>query len=652
MKNSLLFRLLLLLLPIVAGLNIAILVFAYQTTYDAIYDANLQTVENAASFAAEYFEMYDPYNLDDCSQCSEEFNHICKQMGLAYLCAVKPDIENNRIEYLAIGFGEGASEEAQKTRYPGVVVDVLHPEHIQAFQGEMSIRNESNQFGDTIICYMPVERYYDSHTYRFVNKTVSVVAAEIFLPDIVNKIQSQYTVTVLYTLGITVLILVALSLLFYFRVSKPAGEISRRMTSFVSDRENGFEPLAVKGNDEFARVSLAFNTMAGDIDRYLSELSALTLEKQTRQAELDIANNIQQGLLPKNRYRGNDAVINAAMLPARNVGGDLYDYQTLPDGRLCVAIADVSGKGVSAALFMSRAITLLHQYAAIGYSPSRILYEYNNILSSNNPGGMFITTFVGIYDPQTHTLVYSNGGHNPPYLLSDRLTMLDGAMGMAAGIFPNVSYEEASVTLRDGDTLFLYTDGVNEAESVEHTFFGTDALERVLADALGSSGERVRDAVLDAVAAFAEGAEQSDDITVLVMQATAPLHIELQLSAQVENLPLLTDAIAALTEPSDEVKDSLTLMVEEIFVNICSYAYDGKVGEVTVCIDVTDRVTMTFTDHGRPFDPTREVLNIGDYDVEHAIGGLGRFLTFEVADAYRYTYADGCNILTLEKLLP
>ena len=273
----------------------------------------------------------------------------------------------------------------------------------------------------------------------------------------------------------------------------------------------------MKGKDEIAEMSDSFNSMAEEIDRFLMRMSELNRQK----AELNIARTIQRGLLEPQEYRGGDVSVTACMLTAKDVGGDLYDYHVLADGSVFVAIADVSGKGVTAALFMSRAITMLNQYAQLGYSPAKILYEYNNRLVGHNPNRMFITTFVAVFNPQTGELVYSNGGHNPPYILSDTPVVLDQRGGAAAGVFPNVQYREYTVQLRPGDRLFMFTDGVTEAQDREGGFFGEERLEAVLRSHADSDAAGLVNAVKDAINDFSNGAEQADDITMLALQVNS-----------------------------------------------------------------------------------------------------------------------------------
>jgi sigma-B regulation protein RsbU (phosphoserine phosphatase) len=337
------------------------------------------------------------------------------------------------------------------------------------------------------------------------------------------------------------------------------------------------------------------------------------------------------------------------MVAAKIVGGDLYDYCALDNGNIFVSIADVSDKGVTAALFMARAVTMLHQYAKLSYSPSKILYEYNNSLAKHNPNLMFITTFAAIYNPKTKVLTYSNAGHNVPYIISDTLIKLDDEIGSAAGVFEDEAYPEFEIKLNDGDMLFLYTDGVTDAQNRDGGFFGEETLERILLESKSSGAKGVVNAVNDEIKAFVNGAEQFDDVTMLALQINSESGNRLHLEAKTENLVKIEDKISAL-DLSEEMRVQLNIIAEEIFVNICSYSYPETAGEVDVIIENENgKVTMTFEDSGIPFNQGENVIDIEDYDSENAVGGLGRFITFSMADDYSYERKDNKNILKIIK---
>lgn len=649
--KSIFFKIGLFLLPIVLLLDILVLFLSYRITYNNNLNIYEKQIENAAKMAVQYCEAFDLKDDDSFREYNLDYDSICRMFGITYVFVLDPDIDNNSETYLAIGFGEGASEEAKETRYRGVKVEgTLTKQQIDAYNGNTDAVpiHEKNQFDDTLVCYLPCTKYIDMEKGEYVSYDKPIlVGAEVSLDSINDAFEHQFNQVAILTISLTLLIVASFTVILHYKVSKPVRRISKRMSSFISDREEGFEKLEVKGNDEFAQMSRAFNSMAEEIDRYIDDIDALTREKHTSEAEMNIARRIQKGLLLPDHLDSDRAAIDAYMLPAREVGGDLYDYQILEDGRIFVAVADVSGKGISAALFMSRAITLLHQFMLRETSPAKILCEYNDTLIKRNPGGLFITTFLAVWDPATGELTYSNAGHNFPYILSDTLITLEGAHGVAAGLFEGEEYENASVLMKQGDILFLYTDGVNEAKNAENAFYSTQRLEKKLAEFSKTDHTDTLTDILSDLNSFTQGAAQNDDVTMLSLLIKQKRdEIVLRLRSELSQLTKIKEAIFTL-DVGEDMKRTLYLAAEEMFVNICSYAYDAP-GDVILKIAPTDGgAALTFTDGGKPFDPTADLLDIDEYDHEHAIGGLGRFLTFSIADDYRYEYRDGRNILYL-----
>ena len=655
MRRSVFFKLALMIIPLVLAYELAQLYISYLSIYNANLDSYTKITQSSAETAADYFVYFDPDNPGDPKVYSEQFDKLCKRWGITYIYAIEVDLNTKSEKYLAIGFGEDAAEKVKQTRYPGVEVEgTLNEAQMKACSGDddCTVIHEKNELDDTLTCYWRVNSHYDVNTFDNVKLEKPIlIGAEISFSSLMKKFMSWFNGAAVYDLAFTLLLTASIFLIIYFRVNEPIKKISNRMKNFVHDRDKGVEKLMVKGNDELAEMSRSFNMMTDEIDKYIEDIDNLNREKHTQAAELEIARNIQRGLLKPLHSESDRVCINALMRAAKNVGGDLYDYQVFDDGRVFIAVADVSGKGISAALFMSRAITLLHQYALLGYSPAKMLGEYNNTLAEFNPNGLFITTFVAVYNPETGELTYSNAGHNRPYVISDSLIILDGAAGMAAGIFSGFEYEQQTVVLKPGDVVFLYTDGVNEAENVSGAQFGTEALENRLREHAGLQNGSVSDDILKTIDEFSEGALQSDDITILTLKVKQKSrHSEITVKNHPENLTKLNDMINSDKDISDEIKAQLLLIAEEMFVNICSYAYGGNEGDITVAVDSDgENITLIFSDSGKHFDPTANVVDIEDYDHENSIGGLGRFLAFELSDGYSYSYLNGQNILKITK---
>jgi len=248
-------------------------------------------------------------------------------------------------------------------------------------------------------------------------------------------------------------------------------------------------------------------------------------QKELIESELSVAREIQMSIVPKifPPFPGRQEFdVFAVIEPAKEVGGDLYDYFLLDDDHLCFTIGDVSGKGVPASLFMAVTKTLIKAKADIKLGPNEILYAVNNELCEDNDSGMFVSEFLGILKISTGEIVYSNGGHNLPYVLrrDGSLKMLPKMGGMALGVMDEMSYHCAEVKLHAGDSLVMYTDGVTEAMNEAGELFGEEGLEQALTGLIGKTARDEVDVILQSTREFVNGAKQSDDITIVVLQYT------------------------------------------------------------------------------------------------------------------------------------
>ena len=310
-----------------------------------------------------------------------------------------------------------------------------------------------------------------------------------------------------------------------------AAEVDTDTLSFAPET---LDPVAVR-RDELGTLVRVFQNMVRQVqarEEYLEsmvrartrelEASNAQLEKakERMESELKIAHALQGAILPKTLPENPTYSGHAVMTPAREMGGDFYDFFTLDDGRLSVVMADVSGKGVPAAFFMAIARTVMRAAAARHPTPGPCLEEVNDAICEQNPQDLFVTLFYGILNPETGEFVYANAGHNPPYVVQHAGTVSPLPMtgGMAVGVMPGLPYAEDATTLAPGDTMFLYTDGITEAMNVDDEEFTEARLEAVLAGGHDLPVDSVLENVTGAVVNFAAGAEQSDDITCIVLR--------------------------------------------------------------------------------------------------------------------------------------
>ena len=281
-----------------------------------------------------------------------------------------------------------------------------------------------------------------------------------------------------------------------------------------------------RGAFDFITKPIDFEDMKVTIQRTLHhlELWREALESRDKlvalQNELSVANKMQQSILPTSFPTGRGFEIFGSMKPARDVGGDFFDVLSLEDGRIGLVVADVSDKGVPAALFMMSSRTLL-KGAAIGLdAPGKVLSEVNQLLQEENDAAMFVTVFYATFDPESGELTYANGGHNTPLVVhaDGSSTVIPPTGGVALGVVPDFTYEESAMTLQPGDRVVLYTDGVTEAENDHGDQFGLERLCEIFTNGTPTDVRATNEAVFAAVEAFAGDAPQFDDVTCLTLR--------------------------------------------------------------------------------------------------------------------------------------
>ena len=308
------------------------------------------------------------------------------------------------------------------------------------------------------------------------------------------------------------------------RIPEVAPDTRSVIISAYGDMKN-IRAAMNRGAFDFVTKPLDFDDLRVTIERTLNNLTAWREAESSRvrlaaiENELDVASKMQQSILPTGFPTTDSYEVFGSMTPAREVGGDFFDIYRLENGSIGLAIADVSGKGVPAALFMMASRTLL-KGSAIGLNdPGRVIREVNELLSDDNQAMMFVTLLYAVYNPGTRELTFANGGHNPPIIVhaDGSNTVVNGEHGVALGIMTGGEYAENSITCAPGDTVVFYTDGVTEAINTEEEEFGMDRLQRVFTAAPGDCRSAVQ-SVFDAVSDFAGEAPQFDDITCLALR--------------------------------------------------------------------------------------------------------------------------------------
>lgn len=401
--------------------------------------------------------------------------------------------------------------------------------------------------------------------------------------------------------------------------------------------------------------------------RNLQRLHDSDMKRERIDSELAIARNIQMHMLPQQHLGvGRDDIdVCGQLVPAREVGGDIYDY-FVRNEKFYFCIGDVSGKGIPAALLMVITRNLFRMSTQHESSPARIMQTMNQIAVEGNDTNMFETFFIGVLDLPTGRLRYCNAGHNAPRISTKnhRCEPLDVEPNLPLGVVEGFRYVTQETTIDDGTLLFLYTDGVTEAMNPEQEQFGEqrmdDVIAHLLADNENSSPQHLVEQMTQAVNEFASTNDASDDLTMLALRYCKPVRtVRLRRSMVVANdvqqvgeLGDMVELAAQELEIDTSTTMQLRLALEEAVVNVMNYAYPaGQEGWVNVeCIADDEWIDFVVTDQGSPFDPTM----VPDADTtlsteERQIGGLGILLTRQLMDAVNYEHIAGKNVLTLRK---
>ncbi len=397
--------------------------------------------------------------------------------------------------------------------------------------------------------------------------------------------------------------------------------------------------------------------------RSLRRLRQVNAEKERIDGELRVASQIQQSMLPHSSPTEYDDVhIVGSLLPAREVGGDLYDY-FVRDEKLFFCIGDVSGKGAPSAMVMSVVHSLFRAFSAHENNPAHIMQAINEVSCHGNDSNIFVTLFVGVLDLPTGRLRYCDAGHDAPIIVSNgQWSTLNVIPHLPVGVFDDVKYGIQEMSLEPDSTIFLYTDGLTEAKNNKRKQFGIKRIHELLSANCHLHPQQLLEAVERLVHEFVGDAEQSDDLTLLAIRYTPK-----QFESTLKEMLVLKNDIHEVIRFSSFIKSAiakldieaslarqLRLAVEEAVVNVIEYAYPiGTDGDITIKL-MSDGHNLRFQiiDAGVPFDPTKKEKTDTTLSIEdRQVGGLGILLVRELMDTINYERVDGKNILTLIKYL-
>ncbi|MCM1162278.1 MAG: SpoIIE family protein phosphatase [Roseburia sp.] len=445
-----------------------------------------------------------------------------------------------------------------------------------------------------------------------------------------------------------------ISTLFTRKITEPI----RRLTKEVAKIDGGNLDyrIHIETGDEIEDLGNAFNHMTDQIHQYIQSLNLVMSEKERIRTEIQVASRLQADMLPtaKNAYEDRDEFsLYAIMTPAKGVGGDFYDFFLLDDDHLALIMADVSGKGVPAALFMVVSRTLLRSHIVKDVPLNEAVEKVNDNLCKNNKNGMFVTAWIGVLTISTGKLIFVNAGHCRPLIrqADGACTYETAISGFVLAGMEETKYRQSEIRLRKGDTLLLYTDGVTEATNSQNNLYGEKRLEQLMT---AMEQQEPKDVLLEVwrdVNHFQGEAEQSDDITMLALRYNGNGYAVMTDTAKIDNIQKFNsfiDDILAKARFSQKTSTKILIAMDEIFSNICYYS---GANEITVGCKIKNReASIYFEDDGIPYNPLeKQDPDVAELLEKRKIGGLGIYLVKNRMDKIWYEYVEGRNRLGIMK---
>jgi sigma-B regulation protein RsbU (phosphoserine phosphatase) len=452
-----------------------------------------------------------------------EMDELCNSTGATFIYVIQPD----RSDYAHITFLFSTIDHDSKyTKYDfGFVRDTTNDEYRQKYRAlyeleadrELVIRDRGYIETDPHITAMIGLKGTDGQV-----KAILCVQRQM---DVLATARQKYINKIILALIILVLLVILGQSAFLHRtLLQPLKQISDEAKRFSKENVKAEKKLqeTIRNQDEIGHLAVSIDKMEDRIQNYIESITQITAEKERINTELALATRIQADMLPHvfppfpDR---NEFDLYASMDPAREVGGDFYDYFLADDDHLCMVMADVSGKGVPAALFMMASMILLRNNAMLGKSPAEILTDVNAAVCANNREEMFVTVWLGILEISTGRLTAANAGHEYPALMraGGEFELYKDKHGFVIGGMEGIRYKEYELQINPGDRLFLYTDGVPEATDADKELFGTERMIRALNEQKDREPEEVLNGVRRAVDSFVKDAEQFDDLTMLCL---------------------------------------------------------------------------------------------------------------------------------------
>jgi len=482
--------------------------------------------------------------------------------------------------------------------------------------------------------------------YMFVAYETSKVASD-YAPILRNEI------LILLGSGLAVIILYAV--LSYFMFVRNINKLNKAALD-VSSQLKANKPLKtidpnIKSHDEIKTLVDSFIYMQDQIVNYVDIIKKDAKDKEKINAELEIASKIQLEALPKAKFDDAQTSIRTFIKPAKEVGGDFYDYFYLDDHRLAVLISDVSGKGIPASLFMMKGKELIKSAVQSYKDLVDAINSVNNMLTKNNNELLFITSFIGVIDFEKNEITYINAGHEKPYIVSNnKVIKLEGESNVVLGVEEDYKFKKESHKFNKGDYLLMFTDGLNESINKDEEEFGYQRIEETIKDTSNLALEEVINKLNDNLNSFTGNKEQFDDITMVLIKNK---EAKLDLHYEKKDYEIINDIIDKFNDSfsylDENKRASVGIVIDELVNNLVSYE---KRDDLIIDIHFEynkDELKLVISSNGDEYDPFKNHKEkfLDEFHSEIAPGGFGLIIVKDLAKSHKYLYKDGHSIIEL-----
>ena len=473
--------------------------------------------------------------------------------------------------------------------------------------------------------------------------------------DKVNKeFANQLLTQFLVTAGSAVFLVIIYGLFAKLFLIKNVHKLTDSTNKFVgmmkSDDALEVVESGINSTDEIKELSDAFTVMQGQIITYVDNIKKARDFEEAVNAEVSIASKIQLESLPANTYFDRDLELRAFIKPAKGVGGDFYDYFYIDEDHLAFVVADVSGKGIPASLFMMRSKESIRSASMNEKDLSNVFFKVNNSLCVNNAEGFFVTAFLGVLNLKTHEFNYINAGHERPFIKHNgECSRLKVESNFVLGLEEDFIYKQESIELEEGDSLLLHTDGLNEAINKSEEEFG---YERIRNSLMKDDEPKLNiDTVIKDLEEFEGEVEQFDDITILAFKIRKDVSTFFYKNPKYEDIPDLTAKIEECLEGSEiATLSKIGVVIDEVMNNIISYGKTKTNKTLMVTAEKRgDEIVLVFIDNSHPFNPLLKPKQTIPENMEKGIvGGVGISIVTSISKDAEYAYSNNKNILIIK----